>query len=46
MKIKSFKVIGISVRTTNEGGKSSHDLGKLWKDFIKKMLRLKYLENK
>ena len=35
MKIESFKIIGISVRTTNEGGKSSHDLGKLWERFYK-----------
>ena len=35
MKIESFKIIGISVRTTNEGGKSSADLGKLWERFYK-----------
>ena len=33
MKIESFKIIGVSIRTTNEGGKSSHDLGKLWERF-------------
>lgn len=32
--IKEFKVIGISVRTTNENGQSAKDIGKLWNKFI------------
>ena len=33
VKIKAFKVIGISVKTTNENRKSAEDLGKLWNQF-------------
>lgn len=32
-QINSFKIIGISVETTNEKGKSTADLGKLWGRF-------------
>ena len=31
--ISDFKIIGISIETTNENGKSMEDLGKLWNDF-------------
>ncbi|KAA3597920.1 MAG: AraC family transcriptional regulator [Calditrichaeota bacterium] len=33
-KIDSFKIIGISVETTNENGKSATDLGGLWMRFF------------
>lgn len=33
-KIEPFKVIGISVRTTNEKGQSAADIGKLWNKFM------------
>lgn len=33
-KIKAFKVIGISVRTTNENGQSANDIGELWNKFM------------
>ncbi len=29
-----FKIIGISVRTTNKGAQAQQDLGKLWKTFF------------
>lgn len=32
-QLKSFKIIGIKVETTNEKGKSAEDLGKLWEQF-------------
>jgi len=32
-QLDSFKIIGISVETTNENGKSADDLGQLWKRF-------------
>ena len=34
VSIKTFQVIGISVRTTNEKGQSSKDIGELWNKFI------------
>ncbi len=35
MRKNSFKVIGISVRTTNKNNKSGRDLGNLWNRFFK-----------
>ncbi len=32
--VKAFKVIGISVRTTNENGQASKDIGELWSKFM------------
>lgn len=32
--IKSFKVIGVSVRTTNENGQSANDIQALWDEFM------------
>jgi len=32
--IKAFKVVGISVRTTNENGQSAKDIGELWNKFM------------
>ncbi|MGI9525481.1 MAG: GyrI-like domain-containing protein [Weeksellaceae bacterium] len=32
-KIDSFKIIGIVTETSNENGKASEDLGKLWQKF-------------
>jgi len=32
--IKAFKIIGISVRTTNENGQSAKDIGELWNTFM------------
>ena len=34
VNIKDFKVIGISVRTTNENGQSAKDIGELWNRFM------------
>lgn len=34
VKIEPFKVIGISVRTTNENGQSAQDIGQLWARFM------------
>ena len=34
VKIESFKVIGITVNTTNENGKSAQDIGQLWGKFM------------
>ncbi len=33
-KIKELKVIGISVRTTNENGKAAEDIPQLWNKFL------------
>lgn len=33
INIANFKIIGISIESTNEGGKSIEDLGKLWEQF-------------
>jgi len=35
--INEFKIVGISVRTTNKDGQSAQDIGKLWQQF--------YMEN-
>jgi predicted transcriptional regulator YdeE len=34
MKIQSFQIIGISVRTTNENGQAAQDIPALWYKFI------------
>lgn len=34
VKIEPFKVIGISVKTTNENGQSAQDIGQLWGKFM------------
>lgn len=34
VKIESFKVIGITVNTTNENGQSTKDIGQLWEKFM------------
>jgi len=36
VKIEAFKVIGISIRTTNEGAKAEAEIGQLWQDFMAK----------
>ncbi|WP_107039155.1 GyrI-like domain-containing protein [Brumimicrobium mesophilum] len=36
VKIESFKVIGISIRTTNENNQAAEDIGKLWGEFMSK----------
>ncbi len=33
-KVKSFSIIGISVRTTNENGQASQDIPALWNKFM------------
>lgn len=33
-QIEQFKIIGIETRTSNENGKASEDLGKLWEQFF------------
>lgn len=32
--IEAFRIIGISIRTTNENGQSTKDIGELWKKFV------------
>ncbi len=34
MELSKFDIIGISMRTTNENGQSSHDIPELWKKFF------------
>ena len=34
IKVAPFKVIGISVRTTNENGQAAQDIGQLWGKFL------------
>ena len=34
IEIEEFKVIGISVRTTNQNGQSQNDIGNLWSKFM------------
>lgn len=34
VKIEPFKIIGISVRTTNENNQGAKDIGELWEKFI------------
>ncbi|MDA6068033.1 effector binding domain-containing protein [Flavobacterium sp. AC] len=41
MKIQKFSVIGISVRTTNENGKSAEDIPALWNKFITEEIQYK-----
>ncbi len=36
VKIEAFQVIGISIRTTNEGAKAEAEIGQLWQDFMAK----------
>ncbi len=43
--IKTFSVIGISVRTTNENGQSAKDIGALWDKFMKEGI-LEQIPNK
>ncbi len=45
VKIKSFSVIGISVRTTNENGQAAKDIGELWNTFMTEGI-LKKIPNK
>ncbi len=33
VEVKPFRLVGISIRTTNEDGKSAQDLGALWQKF-------------
>jgi len=34
LKVNSFNVIGISVKTTNENGQSTQDIAALWQKFF------------
>ncbi len=34
VKIESFNIIGISIRTTNENGQASKEIAELWQKFI------------
>ena len=34
VKIEPFKIIGISIRTTNENGQASQEIAKLWQRFM------------
>lgn len=36
IKLPSFKLIGISVKTSNDGGKAGEDIAMLWKRFYEK----------
>jgi len=38
IQVKPFLIIGITIRTTNQGGKSSQDIGMLWQRFHKDQL--------
>jgi predicted transcriptional regulator YdeE len=38
IEIEEFKVIGISVRTTNQNGQSQNDIGNLWDKFMRQNL--------
>ena len=40
-KIEPFKIIGIAVQSTNEGGKSVKDLGDLWGRFYSEAIASK-----
>ena len=40
IQLDSFKIIGISVRTTNKDGQSQNDIGKLWNDFFQENIAL------
>jgi predicted transcriptional regulator YdeE len=44
-KIESFKIIGVSVETTNEDGKAANDIGNLWGKFFAEKIPSK-IENK
>jgi len=41
-ELESFKVIGISVRTTNENGQAAKDIPFLWNKFLKKIFQIKF----
>jgi len=41
VKIEPFKVIGITVRTTNENGQSGEDIGQLWGKFMSEQIASK-----
>lgn len=43
--IKPFKLIGIAVKTTNEGGKASTDIAELWQQFLSEEL-VNHIPNK
>lgn len=45
VKIEPFKVMGISIRTTNEGGKAAVDIAELWQKFMSENVAAK-LPNK
>ena len=34
VKIEPFKIIGISIRTTNQNGKAVKDIGEMWGRFM------------
>ena len=38
VKLASFKIIGIAIRTSNENGKSQQEIGELWGNFMSKSL--------
>ncbi|MCW3079219.1 GyrI-like domain-containing protein [Segetibacter sp.] len=43
IQLESFKIVGISVGTTNENGKASTDLGNLWQKFYSENISSKIL---
>ncbi|KVV15055.1 GyrI-like domain-containing protein [Flavobacterium sp. TAB 87] len=45
VKIEPFKVIGISVRTSNENNQAATDISKLWDNFVSKNI-LELIPNK
>ena len=45
VKIEPFKLIGISIRTTNENGQAAKDIAELWEKFMRENV-LKKIPNK
>lgn len=45
VKLTPFKIIGISVRTTNENGQAAHEIASLWSKFMNEDI-LRHIPNK
>ncbi|MFL5741151.1 MAG: GyrI-like domain-containing protein [Flavisolibacter sp.] len=44
IKLDSFSVVGLAVRTTNQSGQSQRDIGELWQRFFKEHIIEKILD--
>ncbi|WP_340066830.1 GyrI-like domain-containing protein [Ascidiimonas aurantiaca] len=44
--MKGFKIVGITIKTTNQDGKAAEDLGKLWEQFYSQDISGKILNKK